>query len=72
MIAKINTGASIFGALEYNQDKVKENQARVIFQNNMMENYTGDPNSDLHFALRFFEPYLVANRRTEKPVVHIS
>ena len=72
MIAKINTGASIFGALEYNQDKIKEGQAKVILQNNMIENYTGDPNSDLHFALRSFEPYLIANRRTEKPVVHIS
>ena len=72
MIAKINTGASIFGAIEYNQDKIKADHARVILQHNMMENYTGDPNSDLHFALRSFEPYLIANKRTEKPVVHIS
>jgi len=72
MIAKINTGTSIFGALEYNSDKVKEGQARVILQNNMMENYTGDPNLDMNFALRSFEPYLIANRRTEKPVAHIS
>jgi len=72
MIAKINSGTSIFGALDYNQEKVKEGQARVIFQQKMIENYSGDPNLDLHFALRSFEPYLIANNRTEKPVVHIS
>jgi hypothetical protein len=38
----------------------------------MLENYTGDPNLDMNFALRSFEPYLIANKRTEKPVVHIS
>jgi hypothetical protein len=57
MIAKINTGASIFGAVEYNQDKVREGHARVILQHNMMENYSGDPDKDLHFSLRSFEPY---------------
>ena len=72
MIAKINSGASIFGAIEYNQDKIGKGHAKVILQNNMTENYTGDPDKDLHFALRSFEPYLAANRRTEKPVVHIS
>ena len=72
MIAKINNGASIFGAIEYNQSKVNENHATIIFQNNMIENYTGDSKKDLHFALRSFETYLAANKRTEKPVVHIS
>ena len=37
-----------------------------------MENYTGKPDLDLHFALRSFEPYLAANQRTEKPAVYIS
>jgi hypothetical protein len=72
VIAKINTGSTIFGAIEYNQKKINEHHAGVIFQNNMMENYTGDPRLDLHFALRSFEPYLAANQRTEKPAVYIS
>ena len=72
MIAKINSGASVFGAIEYNREKVKKAHATVIFQHNMMENYTGNPDLDLHFALRSFESYLAANQRTEKPVVHIS
>ena len=72
MIAKINTGTTIFGAIEYNQKKINEGNAKVILQNNMMENYTGKPDLDLHFALRSFQPYLDANQRTEKPVVYIS
>ena len=72
MIAKINTGVSVFGAIEYNREKVKEGLASVILQHKMMENYTGNPDSDMHFALRSFEPYLIANKKTEKPVVHIS
>ena len=67
MIAKINTGSSIFGAIEYNREKVKEGLAKVILQNKMIENYAGNPDSDLHFALRSFEPYLAANKKTEKP-----
>jgi hypothetical protein len=72
MIAKINSGTSIFGAIEYNQKKINEGHAKIILQNNMIENYSGDRNMDLHFALRSFEPYLIANRRTEKTVIHIS
>ena len=72
MVAKIISGASIFGAIEYNLDKVKKGQANVIFQNNMTENCSGNTDKDLHFALRSFELYLIANKKTEKPVVHIS
>jgi len=72
VIAKINTGSSIFGAVEYNLVKVKEGRAKIIFQNKMMENYSVDSNKDLHFALRSFELYLIAKKRTVKPVVHIS
>ena len=72
MIAKINNGTTIYGAIEYNRNKVNKEQAKVIFQHRMMENYTGDPKLDLHYALLSFEPYLAANKRTEKPVVHIS
>ena len=68
----MGAGTSIFGAISYNLEKIKDHQGKVIFQNNMMVNYTENPNLDLQFALNSFEPYLAANRRTEKPVVHIS
>lgn len=31
-----------------------------------------DGNPTIQHCMRSFEPYLVANRRTEKPVIHIS
>jgi hypothetical protein len=49
-----------------------DGHASVILQNSMMVNCTGDPEKDLHFALRSFEPYLAANKRIGKPVAHIS
>jgi hypothetical protein len=72
MVGKINSGTSFFGAVEYNQEKVDKGKARIILQNQMIENYSGDSNLDRYFTLRTFEPYLEANSKTEKPVVHIS
>jgi hypothetical protein len=31
-----------------------------------------DGNFDIHTCLQSFEPYLLANKRTEKPVLHVS
>jgi hypothetical protein len=70
MVAKINSGNNLYGALSYNQNKVDENHASVIFTNRIMEN--ADGNFDMHTCLQSFEPYLLANKRTEKPVLHIS
>jgi len=70
MIAKISSGNTLYGILSYNQIKVDENHAKVIFANKMIEKPDGS--FDIHTCLNSFEPYLVANRRTEKPVLHIS
>ncbi|MDR1864168.1 MAG: relaxase/mobilization nuclease domain-containing protein, partial [Bacteroidales bacterium] len=70
MVAKINSGNSIYGVLSYNQIKVDEDHAKVIFAGRMIEN--ADGKFDMHTCLKSFEPYLLANRRTEKPVLHIS
>lgn len=72
MVAKINNGASIYGAVSYNQEKVDEKQARIISSNKMIENTTGRDDLVFSQTLRSFEPYLLANKRTQKPVVHIS
>lgn len=70
MIAKIGRGESLYGALSYNQLKVEKENGHVLFTHKMLEPSGG------HYSIaglsRSFEPYLIANRNTEKPVLHIS
>ena len=72
MVAKINSGASIFGALSYNLDKVEAQNASVLYTNNMIEDTTSGVTISMRNAMLSFETYLLANRKTLKPVVHIS
>lgn len=58
------------GVLSYNQEKVKEQEAKVLMSNRVMMNRDGSVN--MYLANQSFAPYLDANKRTEKPVVHIS
>jgi hypothetical protein len=70
MIAKISSSNNLYGALSYNQNKVEDKHAQVIFANKMIE--PEDENFDIPTCLMSFENYLLANKRTEKPVIHIS
>ncbi len=70
MIAKINATAALYGVLAYNQTKVDEGHAKVIATSRMVEPRGGA--WDIAACLRSFEPYLEANRKTEKPMLHIS
>ena len=70
MIAKINATAALYGVLAYNQTKVDEGHAKVIATSRMVEPRGGA--WDIAACLRSFEPYLEANRKTEKPALHIS
>ena len=70
MVAKINSGSSLYGALSYNQEKVNQKHAQVIYTNRMIEPKDGV--YGIGACMRSFEPYLLANRKTEKPVLHIS
>jgi hypothetical protein len=70
MVAKISASNSLYGALSYNQMKVDEDHAKVIFSNRMIEPQSGI--QDINTCLQSFEPYLLANRKTEKPVLHVS
>jgi len=70
MVAKINVGSSLFGALSYNQEKIDEGLGKVLFSNRIIQNTDGS--HTMYFNLKSFEPYLDANKRTEKPVLHIS
>ena len=72
MVAKINRGVSLYGAIIYNQRKVDEATARIIAGNRMITDLTGNPHNVMQQTLWAFESYLAANRNTEKPVLHIS
>lgn len=72
MVAKINRGVSLYGAVIYNQRKVDEATARIIAGNHMMSDLTGNPRNVMQQTLWAFDSYLSANRNTEKPVLHIS
>jgi hypothetical protein len=70
MIAKIGRGNNLYGALAYNQLKVEKENGQILFTNRIIETPHG------HYSVaqlaQSFEPYLIANRNTEKPTLHIS
>lgn len=70
MVAKINIGSSLFGALSYNQEKIDKQEGKILFSNRIIQN--SDGSHSMFFNVKSFEPYLDANKRTEKPVLHIS
>ncbi|KAA6340055.1 hypothetical protein EZS27_012054 [termite gut metagenome] len=41
MLAKISSGKSVFGILAYNQIKVEENQAEVLYRRKMFDSPDG-------------------------------
>jgi hypothetical protein len=70
MIAKIARGASLYGALAYNYQKVEKESAKIMFTQKIIE--APDGSYSMEQLSRSFELYLLANRKTEKPVLHIS
>ena len=70
MIAKIGRGSNLYGALIYNQLKVEKENGQVLYTNRII----GTPEGSYAVSqlLRSFELYLLANRKTEKPILHIS
>ena len=72
MVAKINTGKSLYGAVFYNQSKVSACEASIIGGNRMLEGADGDTENVIRQTMLAFDNYLAANRRTENPVLHIS
>ncbi|GAB6119993.1 conjugal transfer protein MobB [Dysgonomonas termitidis] len=72
MVAKINRGSSLYGALIYNQQKVNNAAARVISGHRMITDMTGNTDKVIQQTMLSFENYLLANKNTEKPILHIS
>ena len=60
----------MFGALAYNQEKVDNGEAKVLFSNKMLLNEDG------HFSIgecmRSFEMQMPVQLSTQKPILHIS
>ena len=72
MVAKISRGASLYGALAYNYDKVEKGVAEILSGNRMISDRLGQPSADIRLALLSFDDHLSANRNTKKPVLHIA
>lgn len=72
MVAKINRGEALYGAVVYNQQKVNEGTARIISGNRMITDVTNNPERIMQQTLLAFESYLLANKNTDKPILHIS
>lgn len=70
MVAKIGRGTNLYGALAYNLQKVDKDNGKILFTNKMIE--TKDGNYTVAQLAKSFEPYLLANRNTEKTTLHIS
>lgn len=72
MVAKINRGSSLYGAIIYNQGKVNEGTARIISGNRIITDISENPDKIIAQTMLSFESYLIANKNTEKPILHIS
>lgn len=70
MVAKINIGSNLYGALAYNQEKVDEGLGKVLGANLVFE--PADGRFNVSECMEDFMQFVPAHFRTEKPVFHVS
>lgn len=70
MVAKINIGSNLYGALAYNQEKVDEGLGKVLGSNLVFE--PADGAFSVSECINNFMQFVPAHFRTEKPVFHVS
>lgn len=70
MVAKINYGSSLYGALAYNVEKINEGVARILETNKVF--CPADGGHDITACMQDFMAYMPSQVRTKKPVIHIS
>lgn len=70
MVAKINIGSNLYGALAYNQEKVDEGLGKILGSNLVFEPTNGQFN--VSECMNDFMQFVPAHFRTEKPVFHVS
>jgi hypothetical protein len=70
MVAKINIGSNLYGALAYNQEKVDEGLGKILGANLVFE--PADGRFNVSECMEDFMQFIPAHFRTEKPVFHVS
>ena len=70
MVAKINYGSSLYGALAYNGEKVNEGVAKILETNKVFS--PADGTHDISACMQDFMAYMPSHVLTKKPVIHIS
>lgn len=70
MVAKINIGNNLYGALAYNQEKVDEGLGKILGANLVFE--PADGRFNVTECMNDFKQFIPAHFRTEKPVFHVS
>ena len=70
MVAKINYGNSLYGALAYNGEKVNEGVAKILDTNKVFSPADGTHN--IYACMQDFMAYMPSHVLTKKPVIHIS
>lgn len=70
MVPKVNSGANVYGVLQYNRIKVEADQAEVLYMQGIPER--GDGRFGIGECTEAFGYYTALNPRVRKPVVHFS
>lgn len=70
MIAKIGRSNNLFGVLSYNNNKIQQEKGEILLTSKMIETPNGQ--YSVPQLMKSFEPYLIANQKTEKHTLHIS
>lgn len=70
MVAKISLGSSLYGALNYNAEKINKEKGRVLDTNKIFNDGSG--NIDIHRVFEDFKRWIPTNTRTQKIMMHIS
>ena len=69
MVARINTGKSISKALNYNEKKVQQNDAKLLLAHNFIK---GPDQLTFYDKLRSFEKLTSLNERAVTNTLHVS
>jgi len=70
MVAVISSNTSLFGTLLYNKNKLDKGEAILLSSQNVYERTDGL--FGMQTTIKSFEPYLIANKKTENPIFHVS